>query len=285
MDLGRYTSYHTIYGFEISKNKEVTGEVKQTTIEKVDKCSIKGSACFSTLYSMFKRNAIDSDSETTVYLKMCKNFVEIESRNNHIIFVKYEDIIFWLEYLKNFVNYEYTIGDDPKDGNYYLLKIVGNFCMGEIKFLTTFIRYLYEKDYSFILPEAIQAYKLKLFGDENIINIYNIISFKTNFYLGSGHGHLISTDVLYKLMSVDQIKKQLKKISDINDLYTKVPTIINNQEYIDLLKLERFNEKTDIRKQLEAVDKDKRFDVYSPKNVKSRFKSYYKHVYELLLKL
>ena len=96
MDLGRYTSYHTIYGFEISENKEVTGEVKQTTTKKVDNCKITSSACFSTLYSMFRRNSINSDSETTVYLKICKNFVEIESRNNHIIFVKHKDIILCL---------------------------------------------------------------------------------------------------------------------------------------------------------------------------------------------
>ena len=30
-----------------------------------------------------------------------------------------------------------------------------------------------------MLLEAIQAYKLKIVGDENIINIYNIVSFKT----------------------------------------------------------------------------------------------------------
>lgn len=261
----KYLNYATTYAYQL--------RIPDKEVFKLRECRMKKSACFSDLFYGLSQAPKTKKTKFNIILKIChSDRVLKQNADNQLVVMPLEDIVFWLNYIKKIISYTYTISDKKDE---YRIQLKGQLPPIEIKILTSLVRYIYEAPYSLVLAEAIQLYKLRVFGRENLFNIYSIMSF-TSMPLGTGHGHIF-TSAVYDLVSLKKLKEEMKKTLQVNHWIPKsfLKSDIRLKEGYSLLREEELRNEYD---GTDSLDEMKR--IVNPIDTMRRYNDTYKYVYK-----
>lgn len=174
--------------------------------------------CFSEVFGKVCGNA-----EYNIYV--CKDPAILLNRRNNYCLLSQDDIIQWLECIREIVDMEYSITEDKalidtaKQYDCYNIGVIvnndNNMCH---KFVLTTVRYLYEWPFNVVLKDVLRLVDIEQFKDETLINLHNMVFSSTYIGRHMGYGHSL-TRCYAKLMSNDDIKESFKTNSWINDIF------------------------------------------------------------------
>lgn len=263
-----YLNYSSRYAYNVQ-----TIEEKPVTIGY--RARIEDSACFSRLFDDLRRSTTPKEKvDFSTTLKVCYTSKEIENHKNQVVILSEDDIILWLDYLKNIIDYSYTL---EKEDKYYVITLTGQLLPIEIKTLLTWVRYIYEAPYSLLLAESIMLYKLGVFPNEHIINIYSIMAL-TEIPLGSDHGHLFRS-YFHNLYTVDSLKERMPHITQVNDLISRHHLKYERGE----LKASKAFEEKELAKEYSQTKSLKKLKaLVSEEKTYQRYLDTYRYIYEIM---
>lgn len=197
-----YLNYSTIY--------QASGDL---VFENKD---LKGEACFSYIF----RNVINNKKRHiiySIYISTDPSFIQ-DNRENNLCILTEEQIRFHISYLRFISSFKYKITkkfiDDYSGFRIDLdLNAIGNVH----KMFLTWIRYLYEYPYNFVLYDSFKLREEKKFIEKS--NYLNIVNFVTTFY-SSDWIHQIpkSHHNIPEFITRKSFKDRLMKCDHLNDI-------------------------------------------------------------------
>lgn len=198
MDEFRYTKYYTVYSCE--------GDIER---------KLKGNACFSYVFDNIE-DYMYVKYKITLYkgVNYCRN----SYLNNSCLFTK-EQIRRHISLVKSLYPFHYRVTDkmtpDGYDGIEVLLELEDVPAMFHM-YVLTWLRYTYEYPYNVILKDAYLLKTNPIFRFESISNLFNLVLSCNQL---SSEIHQIPSDGVPILMSVSEIRKRIKEVSNLNDIY------------------------------------------------------------------
>lgn len=220
----KYKSYGTSYGYIISQKVEGKGVQKYPYNQEMLTLPLKEGqpyyeACFASLYNMMLDTAINNLYDIDIAILIASNSVAMSEHNrNNYCFLTEEEILFFLETSIPALGFSYEV---KRIHNFYYIIFKGvNVSHYQVKFLTTWVRYLYEHPYSICMYETVKLFQLGIFKNLDIFNAFLLVSRGWGEW-GEGHS-TTSTRVSYTLLPVPLLLKSLKdpkKKPSLNRLY------------------------------------------------------------------
>lgn len=171
--------------------------------------------CFRSAFDNVRNN---SDIRYKIRLYPGIDFCKKVSHSNACLFSK-QEIRNHLLQLKDLFPFSYRVLDEMKEGNkiivihLHLKGVPATFH----KYILTWIRYLYEYPYNVILKDAYLLREDLGLRFQSMSFLFNIVSNCQRVYVGEGHS--IREDHLHTPMTKSELKKRIKKVRSLNDIY------------------------------------------------------------------
>lgn len=210
-----YTNYHTEYSS--------TG---------TDNIPRRSYACFASVFGSPKRYKIQ-DNVYKVYIFKGTQLLE-KARGDNNCFLNKEEISRHLSLVKGLVKFSYRITEKTISYNkekypayVVMLHVVGKNIYH--RFILTWLRYLYEFPYNFIIREAAKVRQEEGFKRESIFNLFQLIG--ESIGLGGWGGHSISNfQRVHELVSLKTLKDKLKRDEDYSLLNNLLDDILAGED-------------------------------------------------------
>lgn len=198
----KYLNYSTIYqasGDLVFENKDLEGQ-----------------SCFSYIFINVRNNK-KQHIIYSIYISTDPSFIQ-DNRENNLCILTEEQIRFHISYLRFISSFKYKITkkfiDDYSGFRIDLdLNAIGNVH----KMFLTWIRYLYEYPYNFVLYDSFKLREEKIFIKKS--NYLNIVNFVTTFY-SNDWIHQIPKfhNNIPEFITRKSFKDRLMKCDNLNDI-------------------------------------------------------------------
>lgn len=218
-------------------------------------------ACFAEIFGN-RRKSVENKVDLLIFIDDFK----VKSGVNHLCLLDREEIIEWLDFLKLYTNYSYSIED--KDSHSIWIKMDIKDCYGCLKLLLTCTRNIYEAPNNIVMKEIFACKKLNLIESQDLLDLY--YKFGVAYSEIWAIGHVLIPYIRCKLdkKSPEQVRSFLSSSPSLDGLfiYYENETLVSlsNPKVIPYKRL--YNVELDEYFTNEEVIK--RFEDYHSKNIK-----------------